>query len=429
MKQFNSHKDINIKWRSDREKWQVNLTALGCSPARPCFDTKDQATKAAKEAFDKYQSGGVGVMEVPEQSDITVGELLDIYQEKQLLRAKNPDEKYGAASYANVQTNVRQLKKLVVLDMSFIKMEVSKVGKEVVEAAWISLRSTNSFRTADDRWQDLSRAFHLGFQRQNVKGNPCLLAERSRPNDAAARIKKVISSVAKVSIETLQTIFDHTAEKDKLKIIFACRTGLRQGETVALKIFSKKDPLAGGIDFDANKIYVRQAAKKGLTSSERFIGDPKTVSGIRTIPISSGFSDELKTYWDALPKRMKSEGFLFPSEDGTMLDGTNLRKRVLYRACEAAGMPRDQWPTWHELRHAFSTHLLNNNKDWRRGMELMGHADIRTTMIYTHVIEDPERDQSEADAIEKSMPFNTQSKPMAKPNVAPDNVVKFKKAS
>ena len=53
-------------------------------------------------------------------------------------------------------------------------------------------------------------------------------------------------------------------------------------------------------------------------------------------------------------------------------------------------MPRNEWPKWHELRHAFATHLLNGNKDWRRGMELMGHSDIRTTMIYTHVIEDAE---------------------------------------
>ena len=122
--------------------------------------------------------------------------------------------------------------------------------------------------------------------------------------------------------------------------MFACRTGLRQGEMVALKVFRKKYPLEGGIDFDSNKVYVRQAAKKGLNRSERFIGNPKTVSGIRTIPIDEGLSDQLKAYRDALPKRMKGEGFLLPSRDGTMLDGTNLRTRVFYRACEAAGMPR-----------------------------------------------------------------------------------------
>jgi integrase len=425
MKQFNSYKDIVVKWNDNRSKWQINLTALGSKPARPVFDSKADATQAAKQAFEAFQSDGLDVMDVAPKNDLTVGALLDLYLDKQLSRAKDPDEKFGAASYVNSETAVKQFKKLVVLDMSFAKMKASTVGKDCVEAAWKVMRSNNAFRTADDRWLDLSRAFHLGFQRQFIKGNPCDLAERSRPDDSAARIKKVIEGVAKVSLDTLQTILNHTPDDDKLKILFACRTGLRQGETVALKIYRKKYPLEGGIDFDANKIYVRQAAKKGLTRSERFIGDPKTVSGIRTIPISSGFSDELKTYWDALPKRMKGEGLLFPSEDGTMLDGDNLRERVLYRACKAAGMPRNEWPKWHELRHAFSTHLLNNNKDWRRGMELMGHADIRTTMIYTHVIEDPERDESEAAAMDESMALNINSKP----NVAQDNVVKFKKVS
>jgi site-specific recombinase XerC len=250
------------------------------------------------------------------------------------------------------------------------------------------------------------------------------LAERSRPDDTAKRIKKVIEAVAKVSFETLQKIVEHTPDEHKLKIVFACRSGLRQSEQLALRVYNKKMPLEGGIDFDANKIYLRQAVKKGFKRSERYIGDPKTVAGIRNIPIDADLSDTLKCYWDALPKRMKAERFLFPSEDGTMLDGTNLQGFFI-ELVRLAGMPRDQWPTWHELRHAFATHLLNGNKDLLRGKELMGHSDIRTTMIYTHVIEDSERDESEAAAMASSMPFNTNSKP----NIAPDNVVKFKKVS
>ena len=303
---------------------------------------------------------------------------------------------------------------------------LSSINKFVIEEVWKELRQMMpSFRTADDTWQSLSRCFQLAFKREYITSNPCLLCERSRPDDQAQRIKKIISSVAKVSFETLQKIVEHTPDEHKLKIIFACRSGLRQSEQIALRVYDKKQPLEGGIDFNANKIYLRQAAKKGLTRGERYIGDPKTVAGIRNIPIDADLSEALKSYWDALPNRMKSERFLFPSEDGTMLDGTNLRERVLYRACKAAGMPRDEWRTWHELRHAFATHLLNNNKDWRRGMELMGHSDIRTTMIYTHTIDDPKRDQSEAAAIAKSMTFE----PNPKPNVAPNNVVKFKKVS
>ena len=101
MKQFNSHKDIVVKWNDKRSKWQINLTALGCVPARPVFDSKADATQAARQAFEAFQSDGLDVMGVAPKTDLLVGELLDLYQDKQLERARDVDEKYSTASYAN----------------------------------------------------------------------------------------------------------------------------------------------------------------------------------------------------------------------------------------------------------------------------------------------------------------------------------------
>ena len=80
---------------------------------------------------------------------------------------------------------------------------------------------------------------------------------------------------------------------------------------------------------------------------------------------------------------------------------------MLYRACEAAALPRAEWPTWHDLRHAFATTYLNKRGDnWKRAMELMGHKDMRITLLYDHVIDYPDRDDNDRKVLKKAMPFD-----------------------
>jgi site-specific recombinase XerD len=87
--------------------------------------------------------------------------------------------------------------------------------------------------------------------------------------------------------------------------------------------------------------------------------------------------------------------WFFPAQRLTLVEATReVRRyhvhetdiqRAIKAAARTAGIPKRVSP--HTLRHTFATHLLQANYDVRQIQQMLGHSDVRTTMIYTHTIQ------------------------------------------
>jgi integrase/recombinase XerC len=106
----------------------------------------------------------------------------------------------------------------------------------------------------------------------------------------------------------------------------------------------------------------------------------------RILPVGSKAVDALVTWLavrSQLPKgKLVADDALFLSETGRRISPRNVQARVK-QWCLQLGITTKVHP--HTLRHSFASHLLESSQDLRAVQELLGHADIATTQIYTHL--------------------------------------------
>jgi len=155
-------------------------------------------------------------------------------------------------------------------------------------------------------------------------------------------------------IESARSPFDRTI----LMTLYA--TGVRRAECAALKV----------ADIDAPRMVLHIQQGKGGKD--------------RDIVLSPRLLEEFRQHYRRL--RRKPSAWLFPGGTRHTAD-TPITEKVVWHACRRAaqrcGVNKPLHP--HTLRHCFATHLLEAGADLRTIQLLLGHADLRETMIYIHL--------------------------------------------
>jgi integrase len=187
---------------------------------------------------------------------------------------------------------------------------------------------------------------------------------------------EVFTVAAKAGID----LTHEEAEMYSVLIVVAAFTGLRMGELLALRWMD--------VDFVHRTVFVRRNYVRGVLKK------PKS-KRIRSVPLI----DQAAAALDRLSRRANFTGptdLVFASITGTFLDSGDVRS-AFYDALDAAGLgyKRKEDPPlrFHDLRHTFGT---LGAKVWPLSdlQEYMGHADIKTTMIYVHHV--PKDDAADA---------------------------------
>ncbi len=220
---------------------------------------------------------------------------------------------------------------------------------------------------ASGEWRPSSRARKAAAIRSFYQRRQMLGLASSDPSRSLAAPRLEASLPRTLSVDDVERLLAMPKatpaglrDRALLEVIYG--SGLRASEVLALRLQ----------DIDLEVGFVRVQGK----------GDKE-----RVVPLGRKAMDAIRAYNERGRPHLGKAGTLKAPELFLNARGRRLSRQALHQAvkryCHEAGLPEDV--STHTLRHSFATHLLEGGADLRAVQEMLGHADLSTTQIYTHV--------------------------------------------
>ncbi len=231
-------------------------------------------------------------------------------------------------------------------------LEIEKISRREVTGFIRNLKENNYAQTSIIRKiASLRGFFKWAYASGHTTSNPALAIEQPK---LPKKLPKVLN------LTEVQTLLNENltlTERLIMELLYSC--GFRVSELVNLKL----------LDIEINAKYIRCFGKG---SKERIV------------PIGEPAKTLLKEY---LPYRdMLAEKYSIVSKRLLILDsGREVTRQDVYKFIRAQGEKINKHISPHTLRHTFATHLIENGADLRIVQELLGHSDVATTQLYTHI--------------------------------------------
>lgn len=235
--------------------------------------------------------------------------------------------------------------------------EISDVGSIHIRS-WISelMVQEISERSIHRKLSALNAWFRFLMKRKEIQINPTKgVTKPKRPS----RLPETLQEQQGIDLYRLNDTDSEEEKVNALMIQLFYETGIRLSEMMGLK---QRD-----IDFGMRQIKVLGKRNK-----------------VRYVPVNDEMIQKLKQHM-SLSKSTGSEDALFQNEKGQPLSRSSFYRRVR-SSLSLVTTQKKKSP--HVLRHSFATHMLNNGADLNHIKEILGHANLAATQIYTHLSTD-----------------------------------------